>query len=84
MTTLDKNSLKIQDGLSKQITRLENKLARLAPRAVVRFNQLREERNALVIELHEYKSRCRAFDAAFIAACDDITGQDLDSFQWGE
>ncbi len=82
MTDLDRRCLSQERDLERSIARIESILARFPQSS--HCATLQETRNTLVLDLHDMRRAHDAFDRRFAEACDDPTGQDLDSFDMGE
>lgn len=85
MTDLDRRCISQERDLERTVARIDTILAQYARRPMTaRRMALRATRDAYVIDLHNMRRAHDAFDRAFAEACDDPTGQDLDSFNYGE
>lgn len=81
MTDLDRRCESQVRALESRIARIDELLPKM--RRTRRAAWL-EQRNALLIELHDMRRAHRAYDQRLAAAMDDPTGQDLDLFPFSE
>jgi len=82
MKDLDRRCAKLRDGLRVRIAKLERMID--THNGNRRVPALRELRDDHVIELHDMTRAHANYDRRFEEACDDPTGQDLDTFQQSE
>lgn len=83
MTDLDIRLARIEDGLRRRITRLESILTHRRCSGQ-RRDRIAQERNSLVIELHDKRVAERSYNARLREAMEDPTGQDFDDFPFSE